>query len=181
MISCPILLGCSLLPPLVCSFCQLLSASCLSPSFSSLCVCSFFLPLSFPLSCSLFDLGIPFLSEQTKQRQTSLNCNPQCTHTHTHTLSLSPLLITHRKWAPMQTRPAWPVEPRMEFQALKRSPVEEIEHDLSLPPSFILPCLCSTRHGSSAPFSFDTLFFTLHLNASIFAGERCHSFAPWKD
>lgn len=31
------------------------------------------------------------------------------------------LLITHRKWAPMQTRPAWPAQPRMEFQSLNMS------------------------------------------------------------
>lgn len=33
---------------------------------------------------TVFDLGIPFLPRQTKQPQTSLNCNPQCAHTHTH-------------------------------------------------------------------------------------------------
>lgn len=101
--------------------------------------------LSLGILFTVFDLGIPFLPEQTKQPQTSLNCNPQCTHTltHRHTYThhiytLSLLLITHRKWAHMQTRPAWPVEPRMEFQAMKCSPVEEIEHDLSLPHTFIL-------------------------------------------
>lgn len=146
-------------PPLVCelhlSATCWISASCLSTSFFSLCICPFLVFLSLSLSpflslgilFTVFDLGIPFLPKQTKQPQTSLNCSPQCAHTHTcahtHSFSLSLLLITHRKWAPMQTRPAWPVEPRMEFQALKCSPVEEIEHELSSPffsrsPSFPL-------------------------------------------
>lgn len=127
------------------SFVGFLSGSLLpvAPHLSPHCLSSYSFcltvsPLSPGILFSVFDLGIPFLPKQTKQPQTSLNCNPQFAYTHMHTHAHSLLLITHRKWAPMQTRPAWRVEPRMEFQTLKRSPVEEIEHDLS-PPSFHSP------------------------------------------
>lgn len=123
----------------------------LAPSvcyFLHLCVLSLSLAFSLsrhPVHCVWFGHSFPSQADKTTPDLSELQ--PQFAHTHTRTLSL--LLITHRKWAPMQTRPAWPVEPRMGFQALKCSPVEEIERDLSLPPSFILlrflSCFHSTR------------------------------------
>lgn len=67
--------------------------------------------LSCPVHCVWFGHSFPSEADKT----TSENCSPQSAHT------ISLLLITDRKWAPMKTRPAWMPRPRKDFSGPKSS------------------------------------------------------------
>lgn len=125
---------CSLFLSLARSFCLLL---CCFPTILHLSPHSWFfffsLCLFLGILFTMFDLGIPFPLSRQNNLGPNWTASPNVhTHihrrTHTHTL----FLITHRKWAPVQTRSAWPLEPRMAFEDLKCSLVEETEPEFSL-------------------------------------------------
>lgn len=64
----------------------------------------------------------------------------------------------------MQTRPAWPLEPRMGFQALKCSALEEIGQELSAPPPPPPPCFLTFPPRLSASlFHLARLFILLNI------------------
>lgn len=164
-----ILLRCR--PPL--RFCSLPSAtfwihaSRLSPSFVSLCICSLFLLCS---TLSLYAFCSPcliwaFLSSPSRQN----NPRPLWTATpsaRTHTLMHTLPSANHTQEMGFHAQRSLPGQwnPRMEFQALKCSLEEEIEHDLSLPPSFIVLKFlsCFTRHDFSTHLFLWHSFFPPH-------------------